>query len=293
MPANTTDRLASTAKTILDAHPSRWEMLRAGDLKIDHEHYQRPQDRQQILAISRAYNPDAMGILAVSRRADGDYLMDGAHRALGVIDRFGPDHPVACEVALGLTIAEEAQIFYDRNSRRNPVKTLDKYRAAWMAADPNIAEIAAVLEEIGLAYPWHGTGGAERSIICWGQLTVIHRRKGAEHLRILLQLIERAWGSPSTALQAQFVKGVDLLVRFHNQDEFWSLDEAAARLSQVSASRIYQDSTTLRGGPSGKSKSAQQAIYEMLHFYYNKGRRLHKLDDLRSREPLKKTEPAP
>lgn len=295
MRASTPERLSSNTNAILDAHPSSLEMLRAGDLKIDHDRYQRHQDRHKIRDIGQNYKPEAVGVLLVSRRRDGDYVIDGAHRCLGVVQRFGPEHPVECKVFIGMTIEEEAEVFFTVNSHRTPVKTIDKFRAAWVAREPDVAEIAELLEELGIRYPWHGAGGADRSIVCWGILGEIHRRKGTEHLRQILTLIDRAWHSPNVALQSVFIKGVDYLLRFHSQDEFWSMEEAVARLSLVSASILQQESTTLRGGPLGKSKSAHQAIYEMLHFYYNKGRRNRKLEDLRTREPAvaKKAEPVP
>ncbi len=285
MRADAPERAAPPTAPILEAHDSTLEWLRAGDLQIDHDHYQRLQDHRKIREIARDYKPEAMGVVIVSRRKEGDFVIDGGHRILGVIERHGPDYRVQSKVFLDMTLEEEAEVFYTVNSHRTPVKTLDKFRAVLAAGDPDITEIAGILDDLDLKYPWHGTGGADHSVICWGVLTEIHHRRGAEHLRRVLTLIENTWGSPLVALQAQFVKAVDLLICFHSQDEFWSLDEVTARLRHVSASSIHQESSSQRSGPLGRNKSAQQAIYELLHYHYNKGRKTRKLEDARTREP--------
>lgn len=273
------------ASKLLAGKPCRIEYLRAQDLQIDYR-YQRHQSIAKIERIVQGFDGDAMGILLVSQRPDGSYwVMDGGHRLKAVLERFGPDVLVPCMVYTDIEWDRESSVFFKVNSERGPVTTSARFRAAYGGNDPEVRQIASVLDGLSIEYPWFSRGRAEASpntIYCWVTLQQIYRREDISYLRDLLQLIQQTWEGEGESFHGLIVKAVDHLYRCHRSDDAWDNEEFVRRLR---AHHPYQ----LRREAEIKTRRLPHLrIAEAMHEIYNKSKRIHRLDEFRLRPPAQK-----
>ena len=109
-----------------------FEELFAADLKVDID-VQRTTDSSWLDRLEAAWDPKKVGIIMVSRRANGDcYIINGQHRQVVALRR-DPAAIMDCEIFEGLSVEEEADMFLDYNTHQKPISVFDKYRIALKA----------------------------------------------------------------------------------------------------------------------------------------------------------------
>jgi hypothetical protein len=103
------------------AHLTKW--LPVGEIEVDPT-IQRPLNAAWAERIGRELDPDLMGVIHVSQRANGRYVViDGQHRIYGVKNVFGNNGTlVECKVYEGLTKSQEAEFFVGLNNFRRPTR---------------------------------------------------------------------------------------------------------------------------------------------------------------------------
>src|SRR5882757_843247 len=100
------------------------------------------------VVLKRRFRPDALGVIVVSRRDDGNiHIIDGQHRA-ELCRRSGYTEPLACLVYVGLSLAEEASMFRLLNDRRK-VNVIDSFRIRVVEGEPVATELADILAAHG------------------------------------------------------------------------------------------------------------------------------------------------
>lgn len=270
----------ATAGAILAGKPARTEFLPAAELQVDYG-YQRHYNPAKVDRMVKEFDPDAMGVLLVSRRADGSYfLMDGGHRKEVAIRRFGPDVLVECKVYEELDWDREAFVFFKVNSERGPVTTFLRYRAAYEGNETEVRQIAGVLDKLGIQYPWWTRGKSDahpNTIYCWVTLQQIYRREDLSYLTSLLRLIQETWEGEGEAFHGLMVKAMDHLVRCHGDDEAWDEDEFVRKL------RPHHPYQLRRAAEIMMSRTPHLRLAEAMHAVYNKAKRVNRLDDFRQR----------
>lgn len=253
--------------------------LPLGKLKFDPE-IQRKLNRPRADKIAAALDLDALGVIQVSERDDGHYVIDGQHRceALKAFG-FGPNEKVECKVHRGLDKAAEAALM-TRLNRTAKLRLIDDFRIRVVATDPEAVAINHVVEGCGLRVSENGLDGVVRAP---QSLEKIYRgdrsspkRENPEALRNTLNTITGAWGSGVTALNGEVILGVGLVfLRYNGQVD---VDDLTKRLASMS------------GGPSGllgkgrtmremRGGSTARGVASVVVDAYNKGRRSSKLPD--------------
>src|SRR5690242_16192920 len=92
------------------------EWLRADELVIDPMMGERKYNARRAKRIAQTIDPDALGVLYVSKRRDGTYVViDGQHRRGAFIELGWGDQKMPCHVYHGLTLADEARLFAEFN----------------------------------------------------------------------------------------------------------------------------------------------------------------------------------
>lgn len=128
---------------------------------------------------------------------DGSYwIMDGQHSVWALKQWWGPTWvsiTVDCNVYEGLTEADEAEFFKERNESRLQVTSFDKFRVALHAPEKyrDEAHINQIVQEEGLRISKHKITGAIRAV---GTLSTVYARDGAEVLRHALRTARDAYG---------------------------------------------------------------------------------------------------
>jgi hypothetical protein len=176
-------------------------------------------DHRRVERMAADFKPHALGVLTVSQRDNGVlYALDGMHRH-ELCRVVGYDKPLACEVFVGLTPAQEAELFYDRNDFRQPSR-LTRFMSRVAFGDP----VAVDINRIVIAADWKIDPASEPGCVAAVEaLELVYRNaagskpEGAypEILEAAMRVLTLAWEWETTSSNGQILKGLgQLLGRF-------------------------------------------------------------------------------
>jgi hypothetical protein len=247
------------------------EVLFVNELTVDPRVQRSNLREQNVRHIVNHFNPDALGVITVSRRKDRSHIiLDGQHRTEAVRRRTNNSGTVPCHVFNGLTLAEEALMFLDLNQGDKP-SLIDKYRVRVTAGDPAACLIDQMVRSAGYAVTAQAGDGsinAVQALERLHQLSVI--QEADPHLiQLTLAVISDAWGDSRFGLQAAVLTGVGRVIGEHG-----------ARVDLSALSTKLRD---YKGGPQNLVASARQlgtlrqvntamAVAELIIEEYNKGK---------------------
>lgn len=250
--------------------------------------YQRPLRLSWAKTIARELDPDKFWPLLVSRRDDGDYVLDGQHRLYAVRDLLHwDDQNVPCEVYSGLSLAMEAKLYATQAATgRKPLTPVERLYAELTAGDPEAVTLAATVERAGLAIDW-SAGKGEGTIRAMTTISAMHHAHGPDHTFAVLTLLRDTLGLDARVYQKDVLVGMSqFLLRYHadrhyQRSEFVrkigraGLDALLQRARQIAAG--YTASITGRGGI---------AVGPAMLVLYNLDRRTLRLPDWQERTPM-------
>lgn len=195
------------------------EMIAPVDLKIDGR-TQRPFDEAHANRIARTFDPSLVGLLEVSRRPDGFYLIDGQHRTAAAIKAGRGDTPMPCYVVDGLSIAQEGHRFVGINSTVKKPHIIDLFRIRVVAEDPAAVEIDQILSAAGLQVAVSNNDGTISAIaaaeaVYYGRGTTKLGEPNPELLIDTLSVLGEAWGKSRDAYDATILKAMGVLLGKH------------------------------------------------------------------------------
>lgn len=221
------------------------EQIRAAELRVNPE-VQRRTDPKHAGRIADAFDPAGLGVLEVSKHADGSYwVMDGAHRLAAVLMRGEGDRRMACNVHHGLTIAEEAKIFGLRNTFKQP-QYIDRFRIRVKSGERDASEVQRIVENAGWKIDWAPLDGHIQAVkacddIYLGKIF----RKGQpsadgvypDALAWVLNIVSAAWGYQNSATHANILVALG---------KVWFRDHAV-----IDPARLAKKLAPYPGGPDG------------------------------------------
>jgi len=132
--------------------PPSIEFVDVNHLRVDMD-YQRSIDNQAskklIASIAANWDWRLCTPLAVSRRGDDRYVLDGQHRLAAARMRGDLPH-LPCSISTYDGPADEAAMFVAANRARRAINRLDDFHAALVAGDEDALEVRRVVEAAGL-----------------------------------------------------------------------------------------------------------------------------------------------
>lgn len=181
--------------------------VRMADLKVDHT-YQRGLDDKHVKKIAENIRPEMLGVIVVSERDDGLYILDGQHRHGGYLAAGKGDTMIAVDVRRGLTLQQEAELFYQLNGPmgQKAVRAYFKFRARVVAEEPIAVEIDQIVRSIGLRM---AEGKAKLTIAAPQAAERIHTR--CHNLKATLRVLtalSRACGLDAAAYDKEMIEAV-------------------------------------------------------------------------------------
>jgi hypothetical protein len=169
--------------------------------------YQRELDERHVARIVNNFDPNKLGTLHVSDRGKAKYpVFDGQHR-LAALRKLGIEK-APCLVYSGLSAEQEAELFSRQGDRRK-VHTIDLFRAAVFAGEPEATAIMEIVQRRG--YTIENVSNKGRNIYAVQALRWIYRRGGGEALDQTLGLIE-CWNGDPKATDSILLRGVCVLL---------------------------------------------------------------------------------
>ena len=179
----------------LEDPPYRLEKVELRALQVD-VLYQAPVSAEHLKEMRDNWNPQLLLPIVVNRRVDGRLMViDGQHRMEAAQQIYGPSVEIEAMVYDGMTVSEEAQLYYRLNTavRRKTLRAI--FHARLAAGEPTALSIKAVVEECGFVLSVNEHQGTPvNGIRAVGGLDLFCRVGGVEHLRAMLTILRDAWG---------------------------------------------------------------------------------------------------
>lgn len=251
------------------------ENIPAGRLTVDPS-IQRHTDVNRVDKMAANFDPDALGVLTVSRRDNGTYhVVDGAHRLAAAKIAKGDDFELPCHVFAGLNIESEARLFRLLNATAK-VDVLPLFRIRLVEREATAVAIRDIMEENGwkLGDP---SGNTRDGLFAVAAIERLYRRD-PEALSKSLATIVRAWGTDQPAGDGRLVEGIGWV--FQRYGNAVDVGELVAKLSVAGTpGQMLGRARTLR---SVINCSVPGAVAEIVVEIYNKQRRTRALPPWRS-----------
>ena len=252
-------------------HKSYTDELPFVALKFD-ERVQRATIPARVKKLIRNWILDDVGIVTVSKRRDGYYVIDGQHRVRAAMELGLGDTKIKCLVYSDLTLEEEARKFLSLNDSRL-VSAFDKFTVGLVAQDVLCLAIRDVLAKYGLRV---GNQKGEGVVCCIDKIMALGERS-LEDLETVCALITATWGTRSAALEALIIAPVGLLIGRYNGE----LDH---KIFITKLSKYRGGPAALQGDAKGwadyRPITVTRAAAEIMVDTYNKGRRSGQLSPL-------------
>lgn len=191
--------------------------IRADRLTIDPD-YQRPLNQRKVRQIARDFDPDAFGVLYVSRRADSTHvIIDGQQRHAAVLQMGWGDQRIPAQVFTGLSLQHEAALFRRYNELRTKPRPLDLHRAAVVARDKRALALEKVLSDHGLRFV-RGGNPSHGNVQSVTALQQIYDNAGLRVLEQAISVSLKAWGAGHEALTGEILTAIAIILARHGGD---------------------------------------------------------------------------
>lgn len=184
--------------------------LTAGDIKVD-TRYQRGLNLAQVERIASQFDPGAFGTITVSRRNDGSlWVLDGQHRLAALQHMNWGDQRVPCIVYDGLSLDDEAKLFYSPQMTRRALTPMERFRARLILGDPVAIEIKRIANAHGYEInTGTGSDGNTDTIDAVAAVECIYKTwAGGAMLGTVLGVTRDAWGTNEFHIPGSVLIGI-------------------------------------------------------------------------------------
>lgn len=251
--------------------------VRPADVTTD-ERAQRALDAKRVRDIAARLSHEALGIPAVSRRADGSQVwIDGQTRGNALIAAGQGNRVITCQVYEGLTVAEEAALFRQLNDSK-AITSADQYRIAVTEGDKIACESEKVLRLAG----WSMHPGRVNTMKALNTLYVCWERDEMATKRALTTLA-MAWGPTTISGNMVFLRGMWMFAyRYGAPEMAVDFDKLAAKLArQRGGAKIFL--AEVRANADTRRINKPDAFADMTTGVWNKGQRSRTLPEWSTR----------
>jgi hypothetical protein len=260
----------------LEAAKKEIKNVRPKDTFVD-SRYQRKLNERRVGDMAEMFDADAIGVLCLSQREDGSLaVVDGQHRRELLIAVGQGGEPTSSEVFYGLSLAEEAALFAERNRKEN-VSAIDKFRARLIAGEQQALDMMRILERNGWVLGTRSQKSGNFHAVVKLEKTFNRSPRAAEQA---VSTLTRAWGHDPAAVDGMLVEGLGMVfARYVDQIDVDNLVEKLAGFGG-GPRKVLGDARGLQpmiGGSVGRS------VGEKIIDIYNVGKRTTALPALRSR----------
>lgn len=239
--------------------------------------YQRQLDDLRVQRMADDFDTTLVGVLEVSDRGDGRYaILDGQHRWAAALEADRSMHLV-CQVHRGLTVEDEARVFYEVDVRRKALSGWDRWKARRGAGDPVVHEIESVVAGFDLTI---GGTSADGVIVATRALENVWQAGGRTLLHNALFVLRDSFGSARDAYDGQLIQGAAIVVDTYDVEEL-DFDRLTVQLQSVAPRQLKARAQALKEAHRAEMRRLVAAVM-VERYNAAKG---PKLEDLLSRAP--------
>ena len=243
--------------------------------------YQRPVEENFVRDLTLRFDERLVGTIDVSERGDGRYaVIDGQQRS-EAMKRVGKTS-CYCSVYEGLTVPQEATLFFHKNRDRRQVNPYYEFMARVAAEDPEAIDILRIVDKEG--FELHTSGGAgkiegrDRNITAIRAVEEVYRYDSEvrqECLTPTLSVIFRNWFGRKDSLNTSLIRGLGRCFRVWADAEIqWQhWEEQLEALGPSLVLGMGDDQRQSRSGQ-GKGIGVSLALVEIHNRGLPRGQRL-------------------
>lgn len=244
------------------------EFVLVSELSCD-ERINRGLDTNKAQRMYLNFDWNALGVLTVSRRANGDLvIIDGQHRWEAVRRVTSAKGKVPCHIFSGLTLEQEAELFLRLNTTTKP-RIIDKFKVRVTAGDKSAVAIAELAGAYGWAISPSAGDGLIQAVAAMERIYQESERLEAEpNLVQAVFMSIRGWDHDRYAVNGPIFEGIGKVLAEYG--------------SKVDLDRLEKRLDGYPGGPEVLLNEARQhasvyrmkvsnAVAELVTVAYNKG----------------------
>jgi hypothetical protein len=246
----------------------RMVQIKITELKIDPS-YQRTECLKMTLvnSIVKNFNPHLLGVLIVSQRKDGYYVIDGQHR-LEALKTMGIE-TVWCSVESGISQKTEAEEFIEYNSKRNNLTQASMFKAAIAAGDEEAAKIDSIMSRYYFKIDGkskYRTSKGSNTINAVKVVKTWFSRLPEDEFDRLFALLRVTWNGDSVSLDGRIIAGLGYLIK--KAGNYFTNRDFAEKMNTKVAADILRLGHSFKGSSSDSDKAYAMAIMQT----YNSGK---------------------
>lgn len=251
------------------------EEIGVGALTIDHKVQRAAIDMAKVQNIVSNYNPDAIGVITVSRRdEDNQVVLDGWHRVEAVRRLTDNQGTVPARVFEGLTLQEEASMFLALNTTNQP-KLYDRWNVRVTEGDPIAVEVTETLRHFGWKPNNQQADGSMCAIGSLERIYLLSEKAQVEPnlVHATIMVLTKAWGHNRFAVVAPIFEGVGRLIAEHGSKLDLTNLIAALKEYKGGPQSLHQEARVLANL---RNVRIAMAVADQLTERYNKGKKSEK-----------------
>jgi len=242
------DQIDLTAPDAPQLPPPFIASLRVGEVFPDSA-YQRPLDDSRVQRMVDAFDLSLLGIIDVSQRDDGRYaVIDGQHRWAVVRELHGASGTLVCNVHRGLTVAQEAALFYGIDRSRRNLTGWDRWWARRGSGEQVVLDIEEVVNRHNLQVSAATRDGVFRATRAAEDVVVLG---GLDLLDSTFGLLVAAWGRAADALDGALLHGLALVLHHYDLETEISPDRLVAAMQDIAPRQVKARAAQLREAHKG------------------------------------------
>lgn len=257
--------------------PFRIELLPIDDNLIVDDKYQRPVDKAFVRRITLAFDERLVGAIDVSSRGRGKYaIIDGQQRKTAALS--AGKTTIFCAIYTGMTLAEEAQMFFHKNRDRKAMHPFYHYRARLVAGDSVISEVDRIIAKTGWKVGFSSlVPNTITAVVSVEEAFALASDVREECLTPTLEILAKLWKGRTADRDARLIRGFARFFRVYSDQEIqwrhWEESLAAQGPMLVLGRATDMQMATRSSGQRGAvgSHSAGQGVAHALLQIHNTG----------------------
>lgn len=212
----------------------------------------------------------------VSWRDNKYFIFDGQHTTRArIVMNGGEDLDVECDVYLGLTKEEEADLFVKLNSNKKSVTFNEKMKGNYIAGNQEAIDIIDIIRSKDVDISFDSTVTKPNTIIALNKATQIYENGGKEALEWVLDVAHGAWEEDKYGMHTSILGGLYIVYTVYGSEKKFSKEDFINVMRTESPSIIMREGRELSIG--GDKRFAKRMV-ERYNKKTSRKLRISKLD---------------
>lgn len=234
--------------------------------------YQRWVSERHVNDIATNFDPNVFGALIVSHRDDGGgdryAVVDGQHRLLALRLVAPSDIAAPCSIRDGLSVEDEASIFWKMNKTRLQVSGSAEFKARLIAREPIALGINEIATKYGVYMQQKGPGPLGLREV--GAFSSVEEIYIAGHLDRVFRIMTEGWGQERGVLRAKYIRGIYRFLVERNHAHLIDDAHLIQRLQETPPADIERKALFFQETIRGRW---DESMARSFHEHYNRGLR--------------------